>query len=199
MVGEESGGRLPRTGRVWWVDPLDGTTNFIHRFPWVGVSVSLWSDGSPEVGVVVNVITGDEYTAVAGGGARINDVPISVSEVDRFGEALVVTGFPYNRRERVEICDTRFRSVLRAAQGVRRLGAASLDLCMVACGRMDGYWEEDLSPWDMGAGILLVLEAGGTVTNQLGEPVGPSDPFVVASNGRIHRRFIETLRDALPS
>lgn len=199
VVGEERGGSIPRSGRMWLVDPLDGTTNFIHGFPWMSVSVALWVDDTPRVGVVLDVTTGNEYTAVAGEGAWIDGEPIAVSNVESFDDALVTTGFPYNRAERTEICDTRFRSVLAAAQGIRRLGAASLDMCMVACGRMDGYWEEDLSPWDMGAGTLLVMEAGGTVTNQLGEPVGASDPFVVASNGPIHRRFIQTLRDEPPA
>ena len=198
VVGEEGGGSLPHGGRVWLVDPLDGTTNFIHGFPWASVSVALWIDDAPRVAVVVDVTTGDEYTAVAGEGARLNGSPIAVSTVRNFEEALVVTGFPYNRAGRVEICDTRFRKVLAEAQGVRRLGAASLDMCMVASGRMDGYWEEDLSPWDMGAGTLLVMEAGGTVTNPLGEPVGASDSFVAASNGHIHETFVERLRAALP-
>ena len=199
VVGEERGGDLLRAGRVWLVDPLDGTTNFIHGFPWMSVSVALWVDDTPRVGVVVDLTTGDEYTAVAGGGARMNGVPMDVSSVETFDEALVITGFPYNRAERIEICDTRFRRVLAAAQGVRRLGAASLDMCLVASGRADGYWEEDLSPWDMGAGTLLVMEAGGTVTNQVGKPASASDSFVVASNGPIHHTFLETLSDAPPS
>ena len=195
VVREESGGELPDGGRVWLVDPLDGTTNFIHGFPWMSVSVALWIDNVPSVGVVIEITTGDEYTAVAGEGARRNGSPIGVSATEDLGEALVVTGFPYNRRERIEICETRFRQVLEAVQGIRRLGAASLDMCMVACGKLDGYWEEDLSPWDMGAGVLIVMEAGGTVTDQAGQPVGTRTPFVVASNGPIHRRFLETLRD----
>ena len=198
VVGEEGGGRLPDEGRVWLVDPLDGTTNFVHGFPWVSVSVALWIDSTPRVGVVIDVVTGVEYTAVAGGGAFANGSPIAVSSLDDFDEALIVTGFPYDRRERLEVCDTRFRRVLGAAQGVRRLGSASLDMCMVACGRMDGYWEEDLPPWDMGAGTLLVVEAGGKVSDRSGGPVGPSGGFVVASNGRIHRQFLETLGRANP-
>ncbi len=199
VVGEERGGRLPEEGRVWLVDPLDGTTNFVHGFPWISVSVALWIDNAPSVGVVVDVTNGDEYTAVAGGGARANGSPISVSPLEDFGRALIVTGFPYERRERIEICDTRFRRVLGTAQGVRRLGSASLDMCMVARGRMDGYWEEDLPPWDMGAGVLLVTEAGGVVSDRSGRPVGPSGGFVVASNGRIHRRFLDTLGEPSPS
>ena len=199
VVGEERGGRLPGEGRVWLVDPLDGTTNFVHGFPWISVSVALWIDNAPAVGVVVDVTTGDEYAAAAGGGARVNGSPITVSSVEDFGEALIVTGFPYDRRDRMEVCDTRFRRVLGTAQGVRRLGAASLDMCMVARGRMDGYWEEDLPPWDMGAGTLLVMEAGGTVSDRSGRPVGPSGGFVVASNGRIHHRFLDTLSEPLHS
>lgn len=194
VVREESGGDLPDRGRVWLVDPIDGTTNFIHGFPWVGVSVALWIDDRPAVGVVVDVTTGDEYTAVAGQGAWMNGSPIRVSLTQDLGEALIVTGFPYDRKERTEICETRFRQVLAAAQGIRRLGAASLDLCMVASGKLDGYWEEDLSPWDMGAGVLMVTEAGGTVTDQAGRPVGTRTPFVAASNGGIHSQFLRTLR-----
>ncbi len=193
VVGEERGGRLPEGGRVWLVDPLDGTTNFVHGFAWISVSVALWIDNTPTVGVVVDVTTGDEYTAVTGGGAHTNGSPIGVSSLKEFGEALIVTGFPYRRRERLEICNSRFRRVLGTAQGIRRLGAASLDMCMVARGRMDGYWEEDLPPWDMGAGTLLVTEAGGAVSDRSGGPIGPSGGFVVASNGRIHQQFLDTL------
>ncbi|MDE0132183.1 MAG: inositol monophosphatase family protein [bacterium] len=194
VVREESGGDLPDGGRVWLVDPIDGTTNFIRGFPWVGVSVALWVDDAPAVGVVIDVTTGDEYTAVAGRGAWLNRSPIRVSATRDLGKALIVTGFPYDRRERTEICKTRFREVLAVAQGIRRLGAASLDLCMVASGKLDGYWEEDLSPWDMGAGVLMVTEAGGAVTDQSGNPVGTRTPFVAASNGLIHQRFLETLQ-----
>ncbi len=194
VVREESGGELPDGGRVWLVDPIDGTTNFIRGFPWVGVSVALWVDDAPAVGVVIDVTTGDEYTAVAGRGAWRNGSPIKVSGTRDLGEALIVTGFPYDRKERTEICKTRFREVLAAAQGIRRLGAASLDLCMVASGKLDGYWEEDLSPWDMGAGVLMVTEAGGMVTDQSGNPVGARTPFVAATNGLIHHRFLETLQ-----
>ena len=197
VVAEERGGIVPEAGRVWLVDPLDGTTNFIHGFPWVSVSVALWIDNIPKVGVVLDVTTGDEYVAVAGKGARVNGSPIEVSSTSEFAEALVVTGFPYDRTERIDVCRTTFQRVLREAQGVRRLGSAALDLCMVACGKMDGYWEEDLSPWDMGAGVLLVLEAGGRVTGPLDQPVGPLQPFVVASNGAIHQRFLRTLRDGM--
>lgn len=199
VVREESGGELPDRGRVWLVDPIDGTTNFIRGFPWMSVSVALWIDDMPAVGVVVDITTGDEYTAVAGRGAWLNGSPITVSATADLGEALIVTGFPYNRAKRGEICDTRFRRVLGSAQGIRRLGAASLDLCMVACGKLDGYWEEDLSPWDMGAGVLMVLEAGGAVTDQHGQPVGTRTPFVVASNGLFQDQFLSTLRDDLPS
>ncbi len=194
VVREESGGELPDGGRVWLVDPIDGTTNFIRGFPWVGVSVALWIDDAPAVGVVIDVTTGDEYTAVAGRGAWRNGSPIKVSLTRDLRESLIVTGFPYDRMERTEICKTRFRQVLAAAQGIRRLGAASLDLCMVASGKLDGYWEEDLSPWDMGAGVLMVAEAGGAVTDQSGNPVGARTPFVAATNGLIHTEFLETLQ-----
>lgn len=193
VVREEGGGTLPDRGRVWLVDPLDGTTNFILGFPYAAVSVALWIDDVPSVGVVVNVNSGDEYTAVAGQGAWLNESPIRVNGTKDLAEAVIVTGFPYNRDDRAAICDTRFRQVLGTAQGIRRLGAASLDLCMVASGKMDGYWEEDLSPWDMGAGVLIVREAGGRVTDQDGQPVRARTQFVAASNGEIHDQFLATL------
>ena len=195
LVTEEATSQATlRQGRVWLIDPLDGTTNYLHGFPWMAVSVALWVDDAPSVGVVVDISTGDEYAAVAGHGAWRNGSALEVSATPDLGKALIVTGFPYDRSERAEICDTSFRRVLGAAQGVRRLGAASLDLCMVAAGKLDGYWEEDLSPWDMGAGVLMVTEAGGRVTCQDGQPISASTPFVVAGNGRIHPQFLETLR-----
>ena len=145
VVSEEWGGSLPGSGRCGWSTLWTAPPTSSTGSPGMGVSVALWIDDAPTVGVVVDVINGDEYTAVAGAGARVNGTPIVVSTVENFDEALVTTGFPYNRGQRVEICDTRFRRVLAAAQGIRRMGAASLDMCMVACGRMDGYWEEDLS------------------------------------------------------
>lgn len=199
VVGEEGGGDLPEQGRVWLVDPLDGTTNFIRGFPWMSVSVALWIDDKPAVGVVADITTGDEYTAVAEQGAWLNRSQIEVSITEDLGDALIVTGFPYSRDERTEICDTRFRRVLASAQGIRRLGAASLDLCMVASGKLDGYWEEDLPPWDVGAGVLIVVEAGGEVTDQTGEPVGTRTPFVAATNGLFHDQFLETLADQPPT
>lgn len=194
VVREEGGGELPDRGRVWLVDPIDGTANFTRGFPWMSVSVALWIDDIPTVGVVKDIANGNEYTAVAGDGAWLNGSPVRVNDTETLEEALVVTGFPYNRSERIGICDTRFRRVLGSAQGVRRLGAASLDLCTVACGTMDAYWEEDLLPWDLGAGVLIVEEAGGKVTDQTGQPVTTRTRFVVASNGCIHDRFLETLR-----
>ncbi len=195
VVAEEEGGTVPDAGRVWLVDPLDGTTNFIHGFPWISVSVALWIDNIPTVGVVINATNGDEYVAVRGEGALLNGSPIKVSTTPELSEALVVTGFPYNRGDRTEICQTRFVKVLAEAQGVRRLGSAALDLCMVACGRMDAYWEEDLSPWDMGAGVLMVLEAGGAVTDLSGYPVGPTEPFVIAGNPPVHQSLLAILKE----
>ncbi len=193
VVAEERGGRLPDSGRVWLVDPLDGTTNFTHGFPWMSVSVALWIDDVPQVAVVLDVITGDEYTAAAGEGGFVNGSRLGVSSVSNLRDGLVATGFPYDRRERMAICETRFQRVLGTAQGIRRMGSAALDLCMVAYGKLDAYWEEDLSPWDMAAGVLLVLEAGGTVTDRLGRPLTVSEQFVAASNGILHQQFLDTL------
>ena len=182
VVGEERGGLLPEEGRVWLVDPLDGTTNFVHGFPWISVSVALWIDNAPSVGVVVDVTTGDEYTAVAGGGAHINGTPIAVSPLEDFGQALIVTGFPYGRRERIEICDTRFRRVLGTVQGVRRLGAASLDMCMVASGRILGG-----GPGALGHGSGHAPRDGGR--RDCERPVRPVGRSLRGVRGRQQRTY----------
>lgn len=197
VLGEEGGGDEIGDGRRWIIDPLDGTVNFVAGVPHVAVSVGLWEGDVPLVGVIVDVMRDDVFTAVRGQGAQLNGKPTRVTDRSDLGSCLLATGFPYDRQERAEDYTAPITSALRVARGVRRFGTASLDLAWVASGRIDGYWEFGLKPWDVAAGILLVNEAGGRVTNERGEPSGVDDRFVLASNGEIHRSLETLLQPAM--
>ena len=186
VLGEERGGAGWERGRVWIVDPLDGTVNFIHRVPQVAVSIALWQDGSPVVGVVTDAIGGEVFAATAGGGASLDGRPIRVSSQSDLAGSLVGTGFPYDRQERADELGATVARVLRRVQGIRRVGSAALDMCWVACGRFDAYWESGLKPWDAAAGVLVVTEAGGRVTDRRGRPHRLDSSGMVASNGLVH-------------
>jgi myo-inositol-1(or 4)-monophosphatase len=198
LLGEESGGAGWESERVWIVDPLDGTVNFVHGMPHVAVSVAVWERGRPVAGTIIDVIRGEEFTAAAGEATRLNGDEVAVSEQGALTESLIVTGFPYDRQERAGEYATVVGAVLARVQGVRRLGSAALDLAWVACGRFDGYWEYGLGPWDAAAGILLVEAAGGRVTNHAGEGYDLDSPTVLATNGRIHRDLAGIVTDNLP-
>lgn len=190
VLAEERGGAAwDHPGRVWIIDPLDGTVNFIHRLPHVAVSVALWEDGQPRVGVVHDALAGEVFAATAGGGATASGQPIRVSTVSETERALVATGFPYDRRERAAELAAVVGRVLAEVQGIRRVGSAALDLCHVAAGRYDAYWEYRLQPWDSAAGQLIVTEAGGRITDLAGQTHRPDSPSLLASNGLIHDRL----------
>lgn len=197
LLLEESGaidGAAERAGRFRWVvDPLDGTTNFVHGHPAWAVSIALEASGGLVGGVVHAPVSGETFTALRGGGARRNDVPIHVSSVEALRGALVGTGFPYDRQRRPEDFLARLADFLRVGQGVRRCGSASLDLCFVAAGRLDVFYEEGLKAWDVAAGVLLVEEAGGRVSRYDGSPMGLHDEEILASNGTLHEAAIATL------
>jgi len=181
----------------WIVDPLDGTTNYAHGLPIYSVSIALMHQGSVEVGVVYQPVQDEMFTATRGGGARLNGQPISVSQETQLDCALLVTGFPYDLHETDRDNLDHFRNFMKRARAVRRLGSAALDLCYVACGRFDGFWELKLAPWDMAAGGLIAAEAGGRLSALDG---GPYDPFcgtVIASNGRIHEAMERVIRLSL--
>lgn len=186
ILGEEEGGADWRTGRVWIIDPLDGTINFVHGIPQFSVSVALWDEGKPLIGVVIDVMRQEEFVAVRGEGAKLNDRPIAVSDRSKMSESLIVTGFPYDRQQYAEAYVAVLAAVLGKVRGVRRLGSAALDLAWVACGRFDGYWEYGIQPWDGAAGLLLVTEAGGIVTDEAGEGNRLDAKAFVATNGKIH-------------
>ena len=197
IVGEEEGGILPEQGRAWIIDPLDGTVNFIHGLAPVSVSVALWESKSPLVGVVIEAIHGEEFTAERDKGARRDGQPISVSANQALSQALVGTGFPYDRQERAREYTALLGAVLARCQGVRRRGSAALDLCYVADGRFDAYWEQGLAVWDLAAGILIVEEAGGRATGLKSEEAPRDGSMVVATNGVVHARFREVLARAV--
>lgn len=199
VLGEESGGADWDSERVWIVDPLDGTVNFVHGMPHVAVSVAVWASRMPLAGVVIDVIQNEEFTAAKGEGAHLNGETISVSTQLLLTDSLLVTGFPYDRQERAgDYADT-LGAVLAQVQGIRRLGSAALDFSWVACGRFDGYWEYGLGPWDAAAGMLMVEEAGGRVTDHAGERYDLGSGTVAATNGHIHDRLTEIVTAHLPA
>jgi myo-inositol-1(or 4)-monophosphatase len=176
----------------WVFDPLDGTTNFAHKLPVFCVSIGLERRGELICGVVFNPMNGELFSAAAGGGAFLNGAPLRVSSIPDLGKSLVATGFSYDIRETHCNIAQHERVILRA-QGVRRCGSAALDLCSVAAGRFDGFWELKLSPWDTAAGAVVVREAGGRITDFLNCPVNIYHPEVCASNGLIHDELLGIL------
>jgi myo-inositol-1(or 4)-monophosphatase len=177
------------------VDPLDGTTNFSHGFPFFCVSLGLEKDGVPVAAAVHAPYFREMFTAEKGKGAFLNGQRIRVSRRSRLHQCLLATGFSYQLWEREDNNMDHFVHFLRKAQAVRRPGAAALDLCYVACGRLDGFWEIGLKPWDVAAGRLIVAEAGGRVTNMEGKPYVLGDPDFMATNGSVHRSMIRVFRD----
>ncbi len=198
ILGEEWGGSPWQSERVWILDPLDGTVNFVQGIPHVAVSVALWDSGAPQVGVVVDVMRQEEFTAIAGQGARLDEQRLSASETKTLRDSVLVTGFPYDRNERGRSYGVTVGAVLEHVRGVRRFGSAALDFAWVACGRFDGYWEYGLGPWDAAAGLLIVQEAGGRVSDHAGFPYNLGSDTIIASNGHIHAHLSALVTEHLP-
>jgi myo-inositol-1(or 4)-monophosphatase len=201
LVTEESGSLEGTGDHRWYVDPLDGTTNFAHGYPQFAVSLALAQGEELILGVVYDPLREERFTAQRGQGARLNGVPIEVSTVDVLDRALLGTGFPYDRRQHAAAYLAYWREAMIASQGVRRAGAASLDLCYVACGRLDAFWEWKLKPWDLAAARLIIEEAGGRITDAAGGPHRLSGEETVASNGHLHAEMlamIARVRDTSP-
>ena len=192
VIGEELGQEAEGHFR-WIVDPLDGTVNYAHGFPFYCVSIALEIAGEVVVGVVYDGERDELFTAVKGRGAFLNGRPVAVSDTTGIRAALLGTGFAYTE-DRQKLNLEVFARVLPQVQAIRRPGAAALDLCYVACGRLDGFWEFGLNPWDAAAGWLLIREAGGTVTGHGGAPYRLGELILVASNGHLHVKLLDTLR-----
>lgn len=199
VLGEEQGSGVPRTSAThcrWIVDPLDGTTNFAHGLALFCVSIALEVNGTIELGVVYDPIADELFTAERGGGAYLNGQPIRVSGHATLLDGLLCTGFPYSIRDRPQRQVEVFSAFLLRARAVRRLGSAALDLCYVAAGRFDGFWELQLHAWDMAAGALIVSEAGGRVTNYSNQPIDLFGGQIVVSNGWLHEDMLSVIQDA---
>jgi myo-inositol-1(or 4)-monophosphatase len=193
MVGEELSPKVVTDGLVWVVDPLDGTTNFLHDFSSYAVSIAAAVDGVLEAGVVLHVTRNEGYTAGRGRGAWLSGRRLKVSAIEDPAFTLIGTGFPFKDESRLEEYQHQFGRVASAVSGIRRPGAAALDLADVAAGRFDGFWEQHLSAWDIAAGSLLIREAGGVVTDFSGRNIGIEHTGVVAGNPAIHDWLLETL------
>jgi myo-inositol-1(or 4)-monophosphatase len=195
ILGEEEGGTPGISGRTWIVDPLDGTLNYAHGFPVFAVSIGLEAEGELVVAVVLEPVRGELFTATARGGAHLNGAPMQVSDRAPIEGALLATGFAYGSREDGSNLPL-FTAALERCRGIRRAGAAAVDMAYTAAGRLDGFWEKSLKPWDTAAGTLLIREAGGVVTDGTGRPHVPGAPAVVAAGPSLHAELLATLQAA---
>jgi myo-inositol-1(or 4)-monophosphatase len=199
MVGEPRSGRGgggPSEGWLWVIDPLDGTTNYLHGYPMYSVSIAALCDGELAVGVVVHGVTGETWTAVRGHGAYLDERPIHVSSTTRMSNALIGTGFPFRALDVLPVYVQQFRRVIHATAGLRRGGSAALDLCHVASGYFDAFWEHRLAPWDVAAGTLIIREAGGVVTQIDGDPDVLHAGSLLAGNPHVHAAMLSILNES---
>jgi len=195
ILGEETGLLPGAGGRRWLIDPLDGTTNYAHRLPIYAVSIALSVDGVVRLGVIYDPNRDECFVAERHGGATLNGRPIRVSTASTLTESVLATGFAYTIREQQDNNLAEHHALARRCRAIREIGSATLSLASVAAGRLDGFWEVRLGPWDVAAGALLVEEAGGRVTDLAGDPLDVSDPAPVASNGRIHAEIVRTIEE----
>ncbi|NJK65129.1 MAG: inositol monophosphatase [Microcoleus sp. CSU_2_2] len=199
ILAEESGKLGDASSKyLWAIDPLDGTTNYAHQYPVWAVSIGLLIEGIPQIGVIFDPFHNELFRAGKGLGATRNRRPIEVSQISELNKSLLVTGFAYDRRETADNNYAEFCHLTHLTQGVRRSGSASLDLAHVACGRVDGYWERGLAPWDVAAGVLIVSEAGGQVTAYNKGSFEINSGRVLATNGRIHAELSGALQQVPP-
>lgn len=191
ILTEESNPYETSSGFRWIIDPLDGTTNYAHQISLACVSIALEFNGELLFGGIYNPLQNELFFAEKGGGAFLNGKRIQISKTKKLQESLLVTGFPYDRLEKAEFYLKFFKAMMVRCQGVRRLGAAAIDLAYVACGRFDAFWEFNLKPWDVAAGILIVEEAGGKISDFKGRPVKIDSPLqMLASNGKAHSQIV---------
>ena len=199
FLGEESGEhKQSSSDYVWVIDPVDGTTNYAHNFPHFAVSIGLLHQNNLLLGVVYDAFKNEMFWAAKGAGAFLNADLITVSNIDKLNRSLLATGFPYDRDEVLEENLRYFKKFVYEAQAVRRPGSASLDLCYVACGRLDGFWELNLAPWDTAAGVCIIEEAGGKVTNFGKDNFNIKTRNILASNGLLHHQMSEIIESLRP-
>jgi len=197
VLGEEGGDRHKESDYVWIVDPIDGTVNYAHSVPIFCVSIAVEYKGEVILGVVQSPKTREKFYAEKGKGAFLNDKKISVSDIDLLKDSLLVTGFPYGSKDNYDHCIDHFVNFIRLGLPIRRLGSAALDICYLAAGRFEGFWEVNLNAWDVAAGYLILLESGGKVTNFEGGQYSVYDKQILASNGKtVHSEMIEVLKKA---
>lgn len=187
------------TAPTWIIDPLDGTTNFAHHFPWFATSIGYSEGGRIKAGVIYHPLLDELFFAAQGSGAWLNNDRIKVSQTASLQQSLLATGFPYNIQETIHEVMHLLATILPQTQGVRRAGAAALDMAYVACGRLDGFWEINLKPWDTAAGIILIQEAGGRASDFRGNTCNLLDQQIVVSNSRLHRQLTDLLTHNTPS
>ena len=188
----------PEGERRWYIDPLDGTTNYIHAYPMFAASIALEAAGEMVMGVTFDPMRDELFHAVRGGGAYLNNEPIGVSAVSSKVRTLLATGFPFRARHYLDDYLKTFRFFFNNSRGIRRGGSAALDLAYVAIGRVDAFWEMTLSPWDMAAGVILIEEAGGRVTDFFGEKNSLDNGHIVATNGAFHDWMCENIQSVFP-
>lgn len=193
LIAEEGSPKAIAGALTFVADPLDGTTNFLHGFPWYSVSIAAMVDGEQVAAAVLNAASGELFTAVRGGGARRNGQAIRVSGIADPSRALLGTGFPFKHREAIVPYMSVLPRIMERVAGLRRAGSAALDLCDVACGRYDAFWEYRLAPWDVAAGILIIREAGGIVTDLEGRPAPVAHGPIVSGNPTMHAWLLEFL------
>ncbi|MGO9481537.1 MAG: inositol monophosphatase family protein [Candidatus Kryptoniota bacterium] len=194
ILAEESGASSPMSEYRWIIDPLDGTTNYTHSYPVYCVSIGLEYKGEPVAGVVYDPNFDELFSAEKGSGAFMNGKKLDVTSTGTLERALLATGFPYDIKNNPFNCIQHFNEFLTAAQAIRRLGSAALDICYVAAGRMDGFWEVNLHPWDTAAAVLITTEAGGKVSDFTGGKYNIYQKNILLSNGSIHEQMIEVLK-----
>ncbi len=197
IVAEERGELEGEEGFTWVIDPLDGTINYMHQFPFFAVSIAVLKEDKLEHGVVYDPVRDELFTATRGEGALLNNRRIRVSEHDKLGESLIGTGFPSSEIHHFQSYLKTFEAIFPQTLGVRRAGAAALDLAYVAAGRLDGFWEINLKPWDMAAGALLIKEAGGYVSDLFGKPAYLENQQIVAGNPKIHKQLLHQIQENL--
>jgi myo-inositol-1(or 4)-monophosphatase len=199
LAEESSEEKVQPVGRTWLIDPIDGTTNFVHGFPIYCVSIALWEDKSPKAGIVIEINSDDIFEAVEENGAFCNGKPIEVSSIAEAKHALISTGFPYNGTGLEARYFALFKNLLQHTQGVRRSGSAAYDLCCVAAGRIEGFYEYALKPWDVGAGSLIIQEAGGVISDWEESNNWLMGERIIAANTGIHPFLVEAVQEYFPA